>query len=308
MGHQTPASPATEYLYTTVLSFRMLCVFETTVPIDDSETFKVIRELLLPLNPRFSSILVKHAAKSGLQWQRVNMNLEDHVKVPSFPKGLSSAQYEEHWYDYLSQISMESFPEQRPLWEVHLFKYPFSNAAGAVVLKLHHALGDGFSLMGALFSSLKRADNPSLSLTFPATSSAAISGNSMGEGERVVSSWGKKAISVVMGCCNTLEDVVKSLLHSTVMKDARSCIRSGRSQVEYLSTAFSSVVLSLARIKEVKNQVAGVSLTHAPLIDILFEENFGKLIHEILHISSFYGIEEVVHDFFLCQLLLIKEN
>jgi len=68
---------------------------------------------------------------------------------------------------YISRIALKQFPQSQPLWEIHLVKYPTSKAAGNIIFKLHHALGDGFSLMGALLSCLQRADNPSLSLTFP---------------------------------------------------------------------------------------------------------------------------------------------
>jgi len=57
------------------------------------------------------------------------------------------------------------------MWEIHIIKYPTSHAARNVIFKLHHSLGDGFSLMGALLSCLQRVDNPSLPLTFPSIQS-----------------------------------------------------------------------------------------------------------------------------------------
>jgi hypothetical protein len=69
----------------------------------------------------------------------------------------------------MSTIAREHLPQNRPLWEIHIIKYPTKNAAGTLVFKLHHALGDGYSLMGALLSCLERADNPSLPFTLPSS-------------------------------------------------------------------------------------------------------------------------------------------
>ncbi|OVA00389.1 O-acyltransferase [Macleaya cordata] len=101
-------------------------------------------------------------------WKKVVVKLEDHLKVPVYPDGLSPESYNEYLQEYLTQIGMEQLPWSRPLWEVHIFKYTTSSSvAGTVVFKLHHSLGDGYSLMGALFTCLKRADDPSLPFTFP---------------------------------------------------------------------------------------------------------------------------------------------
>ncbi len=61
---------------------------------------------------------------------------------------------------------MDQFPQNKPLWEVHIIQYPTNNAAGNLIFKFHHSLGDGYTLMGVLISCLQRADNPSLPLTF----------------------------------------------------------------------------------------------------------------------------------------------
>ena len=51
-------------------------------------------------------------------------------------------------------------------WKIHIVKYPTSNAAENLVFKLRHAMGDGFSPMGALLYRLLRADTTNLLKTF----------------------------------------------------------------------------------------------------------------------------------------------
>ena len=52
------------------------------------------------------------------------------------------------------------------LRKIHIVKYPTSNAAENLVFKLRHAMGDGFSPMGALLYCLLRADTTNLLKTF----------------------------------------------------------------------------------------------------------------------------------------------
>ncbi|KAG9450974.1 hypothetical protein H6P81_010939 [Aristolochia fimbriata] len=242
-----PLSPNSQYLHSKALSLGVIIVFESEIPINDSKQFEVLRELLLPVNPRFSSILVRD--EKGVQyWKKVEVNLKDHVKVPRFPEGLTPSTYEAHLHKYLGQIAMEPFEDEKPLWEVHIFKYPTVDASGTVLFKLHHALGDGFSLMGALFSCLKRADDPTLPLTFPPASKFKF--------KREKNVW-KRVSKAVAGIWNTSYDVSQSVLKSTVVEDGRSGIRSGHEGIESLPVAFARVVLSLERIREVKIKVGG---------------------------------------------------
>lgn len=53
-----PVSPIAQYFNSSVLSIVVIGVLETEVPIDDSQTIPLLKNMLLPINPRFSSIMV----------------------------------------------------------------------------------------------------------------------------------------------------------------------------------------------------------------------------------------------------------
>ncbi|KAL6269407.1 hypothetical protein ACE6H2_026318 [Prunus campanulata] len=112
-----------------------------------------------------SNLAVENNGKK--RWKKVEVKVEDHVNIPIFPPSLSPEAYDKYLDDYISKLAVERLSPEKPLWEFHIIKYPTSNAAGNVIIKLHHALGDGFSLMSALLSCLQRADDPRLPLTFP---------------------------------------------------------------------------------------------------------------------------------------------
>ncbi|KAM0942253.1 putative O-acyltransferase, WSD1 [Dioscorea sansibarensis] len=196
----------------------------------------------------------------GVQkWRKVEVKLEDHVKVPVFPQGLE--QYDECLQEYISSISMEPLPFSKPLWDLSIIKYPTSSAAGTFVFRLHHALGDGYSLMSTLFACLKRTDDPSLPLTFPSSSSSSSSkekGLPAGRGWSYLSN---EFLRLTCACVNGVWDFGWSLMKSSVMEDGVSAIRSGLPfVVESRPINLSYIDFSLDDIKQIKKQVDAVNL------------------------------------------------
>jgi hypothetical protein len=53
-----PVSPTGQYFNSSALNVSVLGVLETEVPIDDSKTIPFLMDVFLPINPRFSSIMV----------------------------------------------------------------------------------------------------------------------------------------------------------------------------------------------------------------------------------------------------------
>ncbi|GMP54598.1 hypothetical protein CsSME_00019712 [Camellia sinensis var. sinensis] len=237
-----PVSPSGQYLNSSVLSLSILAVLESEIPIDDSQTMSLLKNVFLPINPRFSSIMVE-GKKRVKKWKRVEVKLEDHINVPRFPEGMSLEFYDKNFNDYLSKISLDQFPHNQPLWEIHIIKYPTSNAAGNVIFKLHHALGDGFSLMGALLSCLQRADNPAIPLTFP-------SRQSNSKKECKTTSIFKCVPKIFTRVINTVQDFGWSYMKSRFVEDDRSPIRSGEGG--FRATTITTLTFSLDCIKQIK--------------------------------------------------------
>ncbi|KAJ4845594.1 hypothetical protein Tsubulata_005722, partial [Turnera subulata] len=223
-------SPGGEYLSTTVLSLSVIAVLESEVAIDASQTLSFIGNVFLPFNPRFSSIMVEDR-NGAKRWKRVEVRVQDHVHVPEFPTGMTTKYYDDCLDDYLSKIALQQLPQSQPLWEIHIIKYPTSSAAGNLIFKLHHSLGDGYSLIGALLSGAKRADNPSVPLTFPSARPHTTKDSSRNHSMFI------KVHQVLSSLSNTVSDLCSSISKSVVMfKDDKSPIRSGHPGVEFLPT------------------------------------------------------------------------
>lgn len=180
-------------------------------------------------------------------WKRAEVKITDHVNVPVFPAGLSPESYDKHLDDYVAKIVMEELPKSRPLWEIHIINYPTSNAASVVIFKLHHSLGDGFSLIGALLSCLQRADNPTVPLTFPSVRLASSRINGSCNNSILMSV--PKFFSLVS---KTVTDFCWSLIKSTLVEDDQTPLRSGDAGVEFRPIAIAVMTFSLDDIKQIK--------------------------------------------------------
>ncbi|TYH77743.1 hypothetical protein ES332_D04G175900v1 [Gossypium tomentosum] len=219
--YSEPVSPTAQYFNSSVLSVCILAVLDTEIPIDDSPALGLLKDVFLPISPRFSSLMVED--ENGLKhWKKVEVKLEDHVSIPNFPSGLSPQSYDNHLSNYLSKIAMEQLPHNRPLWNIHIIKYPTSNATGNIIFKLHHSLGDGYSLMAALLS---------------------------------CNSIFRNIPKVLRSAFNSVSDFGWSLMKSSYVEDDISLIRSGNPGVEFKPVVISTMTFSLDDIKQIKTKL-----------------------------------------------------
>lgn len=182
-----------------------------------------------------------------MRWQKVEVKPEEHIKIPIFPGTTSSELYDQDLDDYVSRILTERTPQNKPLWEIHIIKYPTKNAAGTLIFKLHHALGDGYSLMSALLSCLQRADDPSLPLSFPSRTP-----------QHAKESLFKKLPSDISSFFSSISDFGSSLIKTKIIEDDITPIRSGYEGTESQPFNLSSITLSLDTIKDIKSKLGVV--------------------------------------------------
>ncbi|CAN1219195.1 Wax ester synthase/diacylglycerol acyltransferase 11 [Linum perenne] len=235
---EQPVSPISEYLNNSIISLSIIAVLESEVPLDDIQHHSLLQDLLLPINPRFSSIMARG--------KKVHVNLDDHVYVPEFEPNMSIEFYDNCLEDYLANLGLPRFPEGKPLWDVHIIKYPTSGAAGSIIFRLHHSLGDGFTLMGILLSCLQRADDPSLPLTFPSNK------------HRGSNSRNSTVGGVMSSVANTFSDVC-SILKNSLVADSKSAVRSGHNGIEFLETSIVNMTFSMNDVKQIKTNL-GVTI------------------------------------------------
>ena len=159
---------------------------------------------------------------------------------------------------------MEQLPQSRPLWEIHVINYPSKDACGSIIFKLHHALGDGYSLVGALLSCLQRADDPSLPLSFPTLRPPKPQLSS-------TKSFWRRFSWMFSSAINTASDFGWSVLKSSIMSDDKTPIRSGDEGTEFRPISISTMDFSIDHIKNIKSSLRVVLIPY-----LIFNSSFIK--------------------------------
>jgi len=187
-----------------------------------------------------------------MRWQKVEVNIEEHLKIPIFPKTINSSceLYDKYLNDYVTSILPERTPQDKPLWEIHMINYPTTNAASTVIFKLHHALGDGYSLISALLSCLQRADDPSLPLSFPSRSQS--------DSKYAKINLFKKLYFDIFSFFSSMSDFASSIIKTRMIEDDKTPIRSGYEGAESQPFTLSNITLSLDQIKGITSKLGVV--------------------------------------------------
>ncbi|KDP25009.1 hypothetical protein JCGZ_23992 [Jatropha curcas] len=133
----------------------------------DIDTIKTtIKNSLMCRNPRFCSLLVHD--KNGLEhWRRTEIDIDKHVILVDTPMASPAAgddDVEKIVNDYLAELSISSpLSTDKPLWEVHVMM-----EQKCAIFRLHHALGDGITVMSMLLGMCKKAEDPEAAPTLVA--------------------------------------------------------------------------------------------------------------------------------------------
>ncbi|XP_010242035.1 PREDICTED: O-acyltransferase WSD1-like [Nelumbo nucifera] len=236
-----PLSPLSQIMH----SLTIIVVAGFDVPFDKSQTVELLKAMHTTSDPRLFSVIVTDR-KGVHRWKKVTqVAYEDHIFVASFPEGLSMEDYDKHFKDYLTKVSVTPFSDNLPPWEVHAIMYPTSNGAGSLVFKFSHALGDGYSSLGSIMTLCRREDDPSLPITFPSSTSKAGRKNS----------WSRSASVLISWFINTVRDSAVSTLQGTFLRDDKTPIRSGTPPVGLQPMEISPVSFSLDCIKRIRSKL-----------------------------------------------------
>jgi diacylglycerol O-acyltransferase / wax synthase len=131
------------------------CVFWFDEPLDWDRLAAAFAERLVPAFPRFAQRVVEPPVTIGLvgpRWVDVEgFDVRDHLRRLVLPAPGGDAELHAH----VSQQADRPLPSGRPLWEADLVD-GFGDGC-AILLRTHHAIGDGTALVQAL---LTLADRP----------------------------------------------------------------------------------------------------------------------------------------------------
>jgi len=217
----------------------------------------LVRILLGFILTRQTSLQVKDDVnKHGRpRWVRTTVNLDDHIIVPCLDPAATSANPDQAVEDYLSSLSTAPMDHSRPLWELHVLDFPTSEAASAVVVRMHHSLGDGVSLLSLLIACTRSAADPA---RLPELPPAPRRAGPVHARPRPPLSAGLVALalwlwSYVVLAWHTVVDVLGFVATAWFLRDPRTPLMAASEGVEFRRKRFVHRTLSLDDVKFVKN-------------------------------------------------------
>ncbi|XWS39933.1 hypothetical protein CRYUN_Cryun18bG0097100 [Craigia yunnanensis] len=164
-----PLTPAGRLFLQPQTNIVIHCIARGKNPFDIDALKSTVKSSLMVQHPRFCSLLVRD--KNGFEhWRRTQLDIDQHFivinnrldKSGNFldeSQGFSSEEGEEDdeaaVNQYIADLSVSSpLSTGKPLWELHILM-----AHKCLVFRIHHALGDGISLLSMLMASCRRADD-----------------------------------------------------------------------------------------------------------------------------------------------------
>lgn len=99
--------------------------------------------------PRFARRIVQKGGRP--HWQDdPNFDITQHIfNVPELPGGPPNTK--EKLQDYVGSLANKPLPPDRSPWQVHVIP-EFGGDGSALVVRIHHVMGDGIGLIGVLFA------------------------------------------------------------------------------------------------------------------------------------------------------------
>ncbi|KAG8633563.1 wax ester synthase/diacylglycerol acyltransferase 11 [Manihot esculenta] len=199
-------------------------------------------------HPRFLSLLVVDDNGKDMRWVRTEVNLDNHLIIPTFDPSMESP--DKYVEDYAANLSTTVINKSIPLWDVHILNLETSEAKSTVIIRVHHSLGDGTSLMALLLSCSRKVSNPEELPTIPTTKTR----NPMFNSCRLWQFFLKLWLSMLV-CWNTIVDVVMFMATVFFLDDTKTPLKSPEIGIVYTPSRrrFVHTTISLDDVKLVKN-------------------------------------------------------
>ncbi|XP_076895466.1 wax ester synthase/diacylglycerol acyltransferase 5-like [Bidens hawaiensis] len=226
-------------------------------PIELASVRTVISDSLMIKHPRFSSLLFtdKHGRE---HWRKTNVDIDRHVIVRPDPVGVGDTNSdcytdrdEEVVNGYIADLTVSCpLTTDKPLWEVHVL-----TAHKCVVLRIHHALGDGISLMSLMLTLCQKLNDPDQTPTIEQTSPTRKR-RKLGTLDNII-----KVLKIIWF---SLIYVTEFIMRGLWVKDRKTVVRGGEG-VELWPRKLVTSKFSLEDMKMVKSKVANATIN-----DVLF--------------------------------------
>ncbi|GAB4838708.1 hypothetical protein Ancab_028251 [Ancistrocladus abbreviatus] len=219
------------------------CALGLKYPIDVDAIKSEISTSIIMDHPRFCSLLMEDR-RGRHYWKKIPwVNIDDHIKIIRHQNTATTNEENEAAINaYLADMSVASpLGRDRPLWELHILL-----DLNCVVLRAHHAMGDGFSMMSLLSIcfSKKKVGGPD---DQPRGSNQVRQGREKGV-------WG-----MIKSVLFTVVFMLKYLVRLLWVRDKKTALSGGKG-VEFWPRKLVTVKLELEDLKTIKKAIPGATV------------------------------------------------
>lgn len=194
--------------------------------------------------------VVDERIEGGLKWVPTTVNIDNHVIVPNLDEENIDSP-DKFVEDYASNLSQKGIKMSIPMWDFHFLNIKTSDAESVAILRVHHSLGDGTSLMSLLLACTRKVSDPKELPTIPSVAKRSSAGSN--------SSSFMKLWLVVLLFWNTLVDVLMFMATALMfLKDTKTPLK-GLRENGFGYRRFVHRSVSLDDVKLVKKAMNTVS-------------------------------------------------
>uniref|UniRef100_A0A7N0UFV7 Diacylglycerol O-acyltransferase n=1 Tax=Kalanchoe fedtschenkoi TaxID=63787 RepID=A0A7N0UFV7_KALFE len=219
-----PLSPMALMFHKPDSNVYIIAIFGCKCLIDTGHLKANLAEFVLS-HPRLYSLQVVDKERGGMKWVQTEVDLNKHVISPEIDPTLVTTLPEKFVEDYLYNLGQTKIDMSKPLWDIHILNSvkTSTDTESVAILRMHHSLGDGMSLMSLMLALARRtSDNTPL----PTTKASADDKNLQisktmvkGKSESFLSRQLKAVRSGWWLVWNTLIDVLVFLATALFLKD-----------------------------------------------------------------------------------------
>ncbi|KAI3774723.1 hypothetical protein L1987_49283 [Smallanthus sonchifolius] len=242
-----PLTPAGRLFVQPATELIINCALGLDRPVGTELVRSVISNSLLSKHPRFTSLLVtdKHGHE---RWKPVELDIDRHIIF--LPDAVSDDVDDEVAVnDYIANLSVSCpLNTDKPLWEIHIFA-----AHKCVVIRFHHALGDGVSLLSLMLTMCRKVNDCE---KMPTVEPPVVSKSRESVGTRL---W-----KVLKMMWFTVVYMLEFLMRCLWFRDKETAVRGGEG-VELWPRKLATARFRLEDMKTVKSAVVNATIN-----DVLF--------------------------------------
>lgn len=255
-----PLTPAGRLFIRPEINQIIHCLIGLGNSIDVDSIKSQIADSVMIRHPRFSSLLVRD--RNGVEyWRRTSIEVDRHVIVVSDPVSDDGASDEKAANEYLADLAISSSMDtDKPLWEIHLLL-----AHKCAIFRIHHALGDGISLMSMFLTCCRKVDDPDALPTIVLDSK----GTKRTGRRRWAEELPKMLLEFLVAVWFSLLFVVEFALRALWVSDRKTPI-SGGDGVELWPRKVATAKFSLEDMKAVKEAVPKAVSWTLPDFSVIF--------------------------------------